>query len=188
MNNEHYVAIPTDMVAEPKVFTRSGLMLALHHPDTVWLNCSRLGQLALDKLVAGEASFIIDRTLFLRCTVEVSMADPQFWKRPTARPSVGTIQRAVALHCDLRVEDLESPSRLRRMVRARMIGMHLCRELAGASYSEIGAAFGGRDHSTVINACKRLVELMELHDDLRLAVEVVRAQLVSSASSLACPA
>jgi chromosomal replication initiator protein len=55
--------------------------------------------------------------------------------------------------------------------------MYLCRQLTPASFPEIGMRFGGKDHSTVINACKRIEELSQLDDELRSAVESLRSQL-----------
>ena len=58
-----------------------------------------------------------------------------------------------------------------------MIAMYLSRELTGASFPEIGMRFGGKDHSTVINACKRIRALQQDDDDTETALTSIRARL-----------
>ncbi|MCK5901579.1 MAG: chromosomal replication initiator protein DnaA [Cocleimonas sp.] len=69
------------------------------------------------------------------------------------------IKRAVAQHYNLRVSDLNSPRRTRSVARPRQIAMALSKDLTRHSYPEIGQNFGGRDHTTVMHACKKVVEL-----------------------------
>jgi len=66
------------------------------------------------------------------------------------------IQKYIASYFSVRVEDLKSKKRDRKIAFPRQVGMFLCRELADISLSKIGADFGGRDHSTVIHACEKL--------------------------------
>jgi len=75
--------------------------------------------------------------------------------------SIDNIQRTVADYYKLRVNDLASKNRTQTITRPRQIAMCLARELTSHSLPEIGNAFGGRDHTTVINACKRIAELKE---------------------------
>jgi chromosomal replication initiator protein len=97
----------------------------------------------------------------------------------TDRPpiSVEAVQKAVAAYFSVRLVDLKGKRRHRGISRPRMIAMYLCRQLTAASFPEIGMRFGGKDHSTVINACKRIEELMQIEDELRTAVESLRSQL-----------
>ncbi len=80
--------------------------------------------------------------------------------------SIDNIQKTVAEYFKIRVADLSSKSRKQSLTRPRQIAMCLARELTSHSYPEIGDAFGGRDHTTVINACKRVAELK---DDVKIA-------------------
>lgn len=73
--------------------------------------------------------------------------------------SIENIQKAVAAHYRIRVSDLLSASRSRSVARPRQIAMSLAKELTKHSLPEIGKAFGGRDHSTVIHAGKKVAEL-----------------------------
>lgn len=75
--------------------------------------------------------------------------------------SIDNIQKTVAEYFKIRVSDLLSKSRKQNLTRPRQIAMSLARELTSHSYPEIGDAFGGRDHTTVINACKRVNELKD---------------------------
>ncbi len=101
----------------------------------------------------------------------------------SARPpvTVEAVQKAVATHFSVRIADLKGPRRHRGISRPRMIAMYLSRELTGSSYPEIGLRFGGKDHSTVINACRRIKALREENDDVRSAVEHLHRQLTGGA-------
>ena len=69
-------------------------------------------------------------------------------------------QKHTAEYFDLTVEDLCGSSRSRQLVTARQIAMYLCRELTELSLPKIGQAFGGRDHTTVMHADRKIRELM----------------------------
>jgi chromosomal replication initiator protein len=73
--------------------------------------------------------------------------------------TIDNIQKTVAEYFKLRVADLTSHRRSRSIARPRQVAMALARELTTRSLPEIGDAFGGRDHTTVLHACKRIAEL-----------------------------
>lgn len=75
--------------------------------------------------------------------------------------NIDNIQKTVAEYYKIRITDLSSKNRKQTITRPRQIAMCLARELTSHSFPEIGNAFGGRDHTTVINACKRVAELKE---------------------------
>ena len=75
--------------------------------------------------------------------------------------TIENIQKAVAQYYKLRVVDLVSKRRTRSIARPRQIAMALTKELTNHSLPEIGDAFGGRDHTTVLHACRKVVELRE---------------------------
>ena len=81
-----------------------------------------------------------------------------------------TVIKAVAAHFDLKVADLKSAKRGRAIATPRQIGMYLCRKHVHASYPEIGNAFGGKDHTTALNAFQRIGE-RHGEPDIRRAVE-----------------
>ena len=81
--------------------------------------------------------------------------------------TIDNIQKTVAGYYKIRVADLHSKRRSRSITRPRQIAMALSKELTSHSLPEIGDAFGGRDHTTVIHACKRVRGLRE--EDTRVA-------------------
>jgi chromosomal replication initiator protein len=92
--------------------------------------------------------------------------------------SIESVQKAVAAYFSVKISELKGKRRHRGISRPRMIAMYLCRQLTGSSFPEIGMRFGGKDHSTVINACKRIEALAKEDEDLHAAVESLRGQLV----------
>lgn len=80
--------------------------------------------------------------------------------------TIDNIQKTVAQYFKIRVADLHSKSRSRAVTRPRQIAMALAKELTNHSLPEIGDAFGGRDHTTVMHACKRVKGLRE--DEVRV--------------------
>ena len=83
-----------------------------------------------------------------------------------APASAAGIQASVAAYYDLSVAELISPSRAARISWPRQVAIHLARELTGASLTEIGEAFGGRNHATVVHACKRVSEQLASDPDV----------------------
>ena len=73
--------------------------------------------------------------------------------------SIDNIQKTVADYYKIRMSDLLSAKRNRSLARPRQLAMSLAKELTSHSLPEIGDAFGGRDHTTVLHACKKIVEL-----------------------------
>ncbi len=81
--------------------------------------------------------------------------------------NLDNIQKTVAEYFKIRISDLSSKNRKQSITRPRQIAMSLARELTSHSYPEIGDAFGGRDHTTVMNACKKINELKQ--SDIKIA-------------------
>ncbi|MEM5537282.1 chromosomal replication initiator protein DnaA [Neptuniibacter pectenicola] len=81
--------------------------------------------------------------------------------------SIDNIQRVVADYYKIKVSDLLSKRRSRSVARPRQVAMSLSKELTNHSLPEIGDAFGGRDHTTVLHACRKIKELRESDADIR---------------------
>ena len=79
---------------------------------------------------------------------------------PGAKTSIEDIQRKTAEFYKLDVKDFHSPQRARRVARPRQVAMYLSRKLTTRSLPEIGRRFGGRDHTTVLHACRRIEALI----------------------------
>jgi len=101
-------------------------------------------------------------------------------ERRSAPITVEAVQKTVAQFFSVRIADLKGQRRHKGIARPRMIAMYLCRELTGASFPEIGLRFGGKDHSTVINACKRMSSIQQEDPELRATITQLRAQLVGA--------
>jgi len=80
---------------------------------------------------------------------------------------IDNIQRVVAEYYKIKVADLLSKRRSRSVARPRQVAMSLAKELTNHSLPEIGDAFGGRDHTTVLHACRKIKELKEEDADIR---------------------
>jgi chromosomal replication initiator protein len=80
--------------------------------------------------------------------------------------SIENIQKTVADFYKIKVADMFSKKRTRNLARPRQIAMALAKELTNQSLPEIGESFGGRDHTTVIHACRKVAELRETEVDI----------------------
>jgi chromosomal replication initiator protein len=91
--------------------------------------------------------------------------------------SIESIQREVATYFDIKLHDLRGPKRIQSVARPRMIAMYLARKLTGSSFPEIGGHFGGKDHSTVISAVKKIERLVAEDANLRSVVTTLESHL-----------
>ena len=91
--------------------------------------------------------------------------------------TIDQIQRRVAEHFDVRLADMTSKRRPANIAFPRQIAMYLARELTKASLNEIGEAFGGRDHGTVLHACKLVKERMQEQDKIRQTISFIDSAL-----------
>ncbi len=91
--------------------------------------------------------------------------------------SIDSIQKAVAEHYDVRLADMTSRRRPASIAFPRQIAMYLSRSLTKGSLMEIGEAFGGRDHGTVIHACKKVVERIVDEPGLKESIARIESQL-----------
>ena len=91
--------------------------------------------------------------------------------------SIDSIQKAVAKFYKIKVADLISMSRKQTLVMARQIAMYLIKELTQHSLPEIGAAFGGRDHTTVLHAVRKIRQIVTLDGASRQDVDILMRML-----------
>jgi len=91
--------------------------------------------------------------------------------------TIDQIQRRVAEHYDVRLADMTSKRRPANIAFPRQIAMYLSRELTKSSLSDIGDAFGGKDHGTVIHACKLVKKRIEEDEKTRSTVCLLDTQL-----------
>ena len=81
--------------------------------------------------------------------------------------SIDNIQRTVAEYYKIKISDILSKRRSRSVARPRQMAMAIAKEITNHSLPEIGDAFGGRDHTTVLHACRKIAELSETDADIR---------------------
>ncbi|MCA9405774.1 MAG: chromosomal replication initiator protein DnaA [Candidatus Omnitrophica bacterium] len=81
--------------------------------------------------------------------------------------TVDTIQKTTSKHFQISIDELCSKKRNQNIVLARQVAMYLSRELAKLSYPEIGSAFGGKDHTTVLHSCKKIEEEIKPNSGLK---------------------
>jgi chromosomal replication initiator protein len=100
------------------------------------------------------------------------------------RPAVtiDRIQRKIAEHFDIRLADITGKRRPAGIAFPRQVAMYLSRVLTEASFAEIGEAFGGRDHGTVMHACRVVKKRMDENDSLRRLVAQLIARIKGDSS------
>lgn len=102
-------------------------------------------------------------------------------------PTLETIMAAVAGYYKLSTDDLAGRKRTKAVVHARQVAMYLAREDAGVPLASIGAALGGRDHSTIAHGCARAAEMLHTDPELAAQIAAIRAGLRGVQSEPAAP-
>ena len=129
---------------------------------------------ALNRIMAH--SVLIGREISLEMTQDVLR---DLLRANDRRITVEEIQKKVAEHFNIRLADMHSAKRLRSLARPRQVAMYLAKQLTTMSLPEIGRKFGGRDHTTVLHAVKKIEELcdteMVLAEDLDLLRRMLQA-------------
>lgn len=88
------------------------------------------------------------------------------------------IQEAVCAQFHVKMSELKSRRRSKTLVHPRQIAMFLCRELTDASYPEIGRQFGGKDHTTIIHACRQVSKAKEADTALQTTLETLKEHIL----------
>ncbi len=92
--------------------------------------------------------------------------------------NIETIQKKVAEHYDIRLADMTSKRRPENIAFPRQVAMFLSRQMTENSLNSIGEAFGGRDHGTVLHACRLVKDRMEVDSNVRQVVHYLEKQLM----------
>ena len=127
---------------------------------------------ALNRVVAH--SQLVGRQISLEATQEVLH---DLLRANDRRVTIEEIQKRVALHFNIRISDMHSARRARSVARPRQVAMYLAKQLTARSLPEIGRKFGGRDHTTVMHAVKKVDELREHDASFAEDVELLRRML-----------
>lgn len=91
--------------------------------------------------------------------------------------TIESIQAVVAKYFHVKIQDLKSTTRSRNIAEPRQIAMYLIRKYTGLGFKEIGHYFGGKDHSTVMHACKKVETEMDSDGSIRECVEAIQNML-----------
>ncbi|HSB45363.1 MAG TPA: chromosomal replication initiator protein DnaA [Nitrospira sp.] len=94
--------------------------------------------------------------------------------------SMEDIQEIVGTWFHVKIADLKSRRRSKTLVHPRQIAMYLCRELTDASYPEIGRLFGGKDHTTIIHACRQITKARENDSALHATLDGLKEKILRS--------
>ena len=119
---------------------------------------------------------LVGRTISLEMVQEV-LAD--LLRASERRITIDEIQKKVAEHFNIRVSDMHSARRARQVARPRQVAMYLAKQLTPRSLPEIGRKFGGRDHTTVIHAVRKIEELSAYDAAFKEDVELLKRLLQS---------
>ncbi|MFN3228636.1 MAG: helix-turn-helix domain-containing protein, partial [Asticcacaulis sp.] len=106
-----------------------------------------------------------------------SLLQPNLKGSIERRVTVDEIQKLTADHYGLRQADLLSERRTRAVARPRQVAMWLCKQHTTRSYPDIGRRFGGRDHTTVLHAVKKIEELLQSDEQIARDVETLTRKL-----------
>ena len=104
----------------------------------------------------------------------------QFLTQPTAQLTVEAVQKEVANYFNVKLADLKSTSRHQSVARPRQIAMYLARKLCKASYPDLGQRFGGKDHTTVLSACRKIEALLDADAKVRGVVTEIERHLTAT--------
>ena len=184
-------------IREPDAATRLTVLRKRAHHDGIAVDDAVL-QLIADRVTGNiralEAALIrvVAYASLTGRTIDPALAGDvltQLYGRATARdnagaggtPSVERIQDLVAEAFDITREELVSPSRAARVAWPRQVAMYLTREHTHETLPAIGRHFGGRDHSTVLHACKRAADRIGTDPDAYDAVASITARLTEHA-------
>ncbi|UUX52089.1 chromosomal replication initiator protein DnaA [Nisaea acidiphila] len=129
---------------------------------------------ALNRIVAHAT--LVGRDISLEMTQEV-LAD--LLRANDRRVTVEEIQRQVANHFQIRLSEMHSARRSRAIARPRQVAMYLSKQLTSQSLPDIGRKFGGRDHTTVLHAVKKVEELRGQDKQFNDDVDLLRRMLES---------
>ena len=127
---------------------------------------------ALSRVLAY--SDLVGRAVTLESTQEVLR---DLLRANDRRTTIEEIQKRVAEHFNIRMSDMHSARRARAVARPRQVAMYLAKQLTSRSLPEIGRKFGGRDHTTVMHAVRKIDELREGDTSLSEDIDLLRRML-----------
>jgi chromosomal replication initiator protein len=167
------LSIPID---PPELETRVAILITkaeergLHLPDDVAFFIAKRLTITDVRVLEGAIANISAKAQFPGQDITISLVQDALRDMlavHTKQTTVDNIQKVVAEHYRIKISDMSSKRRTRTVARPRQIAMALAKELTQHSLPEIGEAFGGRDHTTVLHACRKVEELRRENNDIQ---------------------
>jgi len=157
------------VIKPPDFATRVAILRKRAALDHILIEDSRVLEVIAERItdnvrtLEGALIRVVAYHSLTQLPIDVSLAQrvlDEIHPRPhqASTPSIKDIQRVAAEHFGITLSELVSSSRAARVSWPRQLAIHLARELTGSSLHDIGDAFGGRNHATVLHACKRVEE------------------------------
>ncbi len=171
---------PPDLETRVAILGKKAEIEGIHLPEDVALLIAENVRSNIRELEGSLVRLVAFATL-MKSDITVELANQvlqDFMRREKEnRPEAPGIMKLVAQHFHVSVEALKGKRRTNAIVVPRQVAMYLCRTLTEMPLTEIGKAFGGRDHTTVLYACDRVKEMMEVDSDFRHRVEELSERL-----------
>jgi chromosomal replication initiator protein len=168
-----------DLETRVAILKRKSEIDGLHLPDDVALYIAAHVKSNVREL-EGALLHVCARSSVLARPITKEFAEETLRNLIASAPAgltIEAIQREVASYFDIKLHDLKGPKRHRAVAHPRMVAMYLARRLTAMSFPEIGSRFGGKDHSTVISAVRKIERLLTQDPGLRSVVSTLESHL-----------
>ncbi len=164
---------------QPDLETRIAILKKKIHNDGIEIDNDVLEYLAYSistniRELEGALISLLAQASLNKKEISISLAREmidRFVKNTTREVSIDYIQKVVCDYFDLSIDNLKSKTRKRNIVRARQLAMYFSKQLTKSSLANIGARCGGKDHATVLHACKTVTNLADTDKDFRQYVQ-----------------
>lgn len=159
---------PPELEMRVAILLKKGEMERMHLPEDVAFFIANHIQSNVREL-EGALKRILAYSRFTKEPISVELAREalkDLLAVQTRQISLENIQKCVADYYKIKVSEMYSKKRSRTVARPRQVAMALAKELTGNSLPDIGEAFGGRDHTTVLHACRKIAELRTTNADI----------------------
>ena len=104
-----------------------------------------------------------------------------------AKPTIAEVQKVICAAKGLTIADMKTKLRVHRLAHPRQVAMALAREMTGASYPKLGQHFGGRDHTTVLFACRKIARAAATNPQLEIKLARYRERIMELVASRPAP-
>jgi chromosomal replication initiator protein len=128
----------------------------------------------------GIINSLMAYSVVYNCDINMALARkvmPRFVEKPSKELTIDDVKQSVCEHFNLKINQIDSRERTRKIAYARQVAMYLADQLTDNSHIEIGRQIGNRNHATVLHGLKQISDLMEAEDYVRDDIEELMAKL-----------